>query len=460
MRNRLLTTALLTAALSTQAHAATTYLGNLLIDGQGTDLSNLHFTLEDGSRANALDGFGSGLAYAGLSPKPNTYRFVSITDRGPNRAQTTHDENVDNTTSYPTRAQTWDITLNPAPAGKYALSIQLVKTTLFTTEAGERLVGRSDQFTSTDPSKNLRFDPESIRVAPDGSLWVSDEYGPSVFHFDPNGKRIGIMKVPPYYQITNLSGKAEVEIQNNNIGRVTNKGFEGLAISPDGSKLIAAMQAPLLQDGGDKTRFTRFAIFDAHTGNLLKEVVYALDASPNDPDDNSSKNSISDIVAINDHEMLVDERDGKKNKTKLAYIADLNAATDIAGRTTILKNNDLDTAITPTPKKLFIDVKKTILATDPLTHVPSGYTTGIPDKLEGFAFGPLLPDGKRLLVITNDNDFLLPSFANGQSKTNQSPDGTAGYPNYFFILETDVTDLTTFTEEQFTTHTTASAAAK
>ena len=32
---------------------------------------------------------------------------------------------------------------------------------------------------------------------------------------------------------------------------LTNKGMEGLAITPDGKTLVGAMQSPLIQDGGD-----------------------------------------------------------------------------------------------------------------------------------------------------------------------------------------------------------------
>jgi hypothetical protein len=30
----------------------------------------------------------------------------------------------------------------------------------------------------------------------------------------------------------------------------------------------------------------------------------------------------------------------------------------------------------------------------------------LPDKIEGLAFGPDLPDGRRLLIVTADNDFV------------------------------------------------------
>ena len=432
--------------LVSSSFGAVTYLGKVMVDGKGTDKSGLTNTLEDGSRNNGLDGFGSGMAYTGISPAPNVYRFISVADRGPNRADSgAAGAKIDNTTSYATRAQTWDITVTSATGGKYSVSVTHVNTTLFTNESGEQLVGRSDKFSGQDPAKNLRFDPESIRVAPDGTLYVSDEYGPSVYHFDKDGKRIGVLNVPAHYHVAKLSAKGSEEILGNSTGRVANKGFEGLAITPDGSRVIASIQAPLLQDGGDKSRYNRFVIFDAKTGDAVREVVYALDQQG---EGNSTKDTISDIVAINDHEILVDERDGKKSNTKLAYVAELNGATDVLGRTSVLLKGELDSAITPMSKRLLFDVKATILASDPLTDVPAGYTAGIPDKIEGFAFGPLLPDGRRLFVVTNDNDFLLPGFVNGTLKSNAGGDGSGGYPNYFFIFAVDAQTLPGFEEER------------
>ena len=57
--------------------------------------------------------------------------------------------------------------------------------------------------------------------------------------------------------------------------------------------------------------------------------------------------------------------------------------------------------------------------------VPPGYTTGTPDNIEGYAFGPDLPDGRRLLLVTNDNDYLNPATLSG------------GYPNYIMAFAVD-----------------------
>ncbi|WP_394845422.1 esterase-like activity of phytase family protein [Pendulispora brunnea] len=45
-----------------------------------------------------------------------------------------------------------------------------------------------NQFTSRRLLTGADFDPESLRVAADGTLWIGDEFGPFLLHFDPSGK--------------------------------------------------------------------------------------------------------------------------------------------------------------------------------------------------------------------------------------------------------------------------------
>ncbi len=53
--------------------------------------------------------------------------------------------------------------------------------------------------------------------------------------------------MPPEISVAHPAADKEEKIDGNVRGRVSNKDFEGLAISPDGSKLFALLQAPLIQ---------------------------------------------------------------------------------------------------------------------------------------------------------------------------------------------------------------------
>lgn len=424
---------LLFACAAAPANAAVTYLGNAIIDGNGSDASGQLAPLEDGSRANALDGFGSGIAYTGYGN-----RYVLLADRGPNKLGYAGSFDTDNTVSYKSRFQVFDINVVPS-AGGYTVSPTFVTTSLLRNEAGQNFVGLSNQITSPDPTANLRLDPESIRVAPDGTVYISDEYGPNVYHFDSNGNRIGVLPVPAKFQVAFPMAVGNFELGSNSAGRVPGKGMEGLAITPDGTHVLAAMQGPLIQDGSDGTRYTRMVYFDtAHPNAAPKEFLYKLNPDPNKPGQNASKDSVCDVVAINDHEFLVDERDGAANQVKHAYKIDITGAQDISNIDSLsaLSQTQIDsiTSVTKSAAPL-IDIGA--LTSGLLNSVPPGYRAGIPDKVEGFTFGPDLPDGRKLLLVTNDDDFGPSSFI-------------PGYPNYIMAFAIDPADLQNFQPEQFT----------
>src|SRR5262249_5597663 len=201
--------------------------------------------------------------------------------------------------------------------------------------------GRSDNFDPTQLSTNPhhgRFDPEGVRVANDGkSVFISDEYGPFVYQFDrATGRRIKAFTLPSAFAVANLSAQGNMEIANNTAGRVANRGMEGLAITPDGQILMGIMQSPLLQDGGTSAAIIRLVKIDIETRGTT-ECAYA--RTKLGTATNPKYGSGGEIVAINDHEFLVDERDGQglgdgsAAFVKRLYRIDLTGAQDVSGIT-------------------------------------------------------------------------------------------------------------------------------
>src|SRR5262249_43713272 len=141
------------------------------------------------------------------------------------------------------------------------------------------------------------------------SVFISDEYGPYVYQFDrATGARVRAYKIPDKFAVSNLSPNGATEISGNKSGRVADKGMEGLAITPDGRTLVGMMQSPLIQDGGTDAATVRILKIDVSTG-ATREYAYSLTniGTPN----KAKYTTVSDIVAVNDHQFLVDERDGK-----------------------------------------------------------------------------------------------------------------------------------------------------
>ncbi|MBA4110258.1 MAG: pyruvate-binding protein [Leptothrix sp. (in: Bacteria)] len=384
--------------------------------GGTADLSGLSGVLESGLRADVLGGIGSGLAWAG----GNT--FLVLPDRGPNATSYLGGAAVDNTTSFIPRFHTVTLDLTAAPSGglPYTLTPTLKATTLLYSptplsygstaglpsgtptqnKAGQYFfTGRSDGFStgnSLTPS-NARLDPEALRLSRDGkSVFVSDEYGPYVYQFNrATGERIKTFTLPDHFAAPNQSALGAAEISGNSTGRVANKGMEGLAISPDGKTLVGFMQSPLAQDGGDGGRANRIVSIDVATGETQE---YAYDNIINGKAYNSSE-----ILALNDHQFLILERDGKGQgdgssaKVKQVWAVDISGAQDVSS----LSGEAALLAKAPT-KTLFLDIAGALKAFGVAD-------TAIPAKLEGMAFGQdIVENGvtKHTLYIANDNDFV------------------------------------------------------
>jgi hypothetical protein len=443
--------ALLTTGLLAVPHASAQTFPVLAIGtldqsraGQFQDLSGLTSPLENGVRGNELGGFGSALTWASGDT------FLALPDRGPNAVP--YDSNIDDTVTYISRFHTIEMRLDRNTSGTglpFSLVPHLKDTTLLWNAAplfygtGDGQVGsgvpslnrvhrhyftgRSDGFDpnhdSGDPY-DARFDTEGIRVSNDGrSVFISDEYGPYIYQFDRRtGERLRSFRLPDSFYVDNLSSVGKTEISGNTSGRTANKGMEGIAITPDGRTLVGIMQNALIQDAnekGDAANLLRIAVIDIQSGRMKHEYGYLL----------TSGSGVSEILALNNHEFLVDERDGhgradgSNAKVKQLFKIDLNGATDI---------RDMDgttAAMNTIPKTLFFDLVKSLTAV--------GVTAGdIPAKIEGISFGKDIWSGgarQHTLWVANDNDFLetVPD-ANGAEIPN---------PNQIFVFAFTDADL-------------------
>jgi hypothetical protein len=259
---------------------------------------------------------------------------------------------------------------------------------------GKPLIGISTAFDPRGPYGNHRFDPESLRLGPNGSVFISDEYGPYIYEFDSSGHQLRALEVPARYSIAHPGATKEEEVKNNQSGRVSNAGFESLAISPDGKKLFALIQLPLLQDSkrsqkgkakGLNCRLLEIEI----AGGKTHEYVYPLE---------QEGVKTSEMLAIDDHRFLVIERDnqiGQNAAFKKIMKIDIAGASDVSGIES-LPSKKLPKKVKPVQKSTYID----------LLDARYGLAgPHFPEKQEGLAWGPKLADGRRLLWICVDNDF-------------------------------------------------------
>ena len=461
-RKKLLPLLISSLFATTAAQASVDLIAIGSIDGSYEDLaSQTAAPLENGVPGNRFGGIGSGFAYAGGTT------FVALPDRGPNA--NAYNNLVDDTVSYIDRFHTLNLSLAPSDAGAalpFTLTPILRNTTLLSSPtplvygsgaglglgSGEPALnavnhtyyftGRSDNFDPTQLSTNpdnARLDPEAIRVSRDGkSVFVSDEYGPAVYQFNrKTGKRMRTFQLPDNLAISVLSPQKSVEKDNslNPIGRVTNKGMEGLAITPDGRMLVGIMQANLQQD---KKKSIRIVTIDIETGTTHQYAYQLSDGS-----------GASEIIAVNDHQFLVDERKGNgmadtpllsdeatPAEVKELFLIDLDGAQDVTDISGDLSDYAVD-------KTLFLDIVSKLNA--------AGIDSlDIPSKIEGLAFGQdVVIDGvtRHTLYITNDNDF-LGTIADPHKLPGDASRGMVANPNLFYVFAFADEDLSGFEPQQ------------
>ncbi|OKI87579.1 esterase-like activity of phytase family protein [Micromonospora sp. CB01531] len=150
------------------------------------------------------------------------------------------------------------------------------------------------------------FDIESMVRVADGSYWIGDEFGPYLLHVDRAGRLLQApIPLPGVRAPENPAGSP-------NLG--SSKGFEGMALSPDGRTLFPLLEGTV---AGDPAGALRLNEFDLGTGAYTgRRWIYQLDAP---------SHAIGDAISVDQNRLLVIERDGAEGdaaKVKKIYLAD------------------------------------------------------------------------------------------------------------------------------------------
>ena len=262
-------------------------------------------------------------------------------------------------------------------------------------------------------------DPEGLVLMPDGSFWVCEEYRPSLLRVSAEG-RVLERHVPEGVTLPGADTKVVADLPAAYGDRRDNRGFEGLALSPDGERLYVLLQSPLDHPGKKAAKQTgnvRLLVACAATGGPVAEHVYRLGdpADPNwaakgaPPDDGK----LCCLASLGDGTLLVLEQDD----TGLArlYQADPAAATDTLPRSRpaagenesvepVETIRDLAAAgIRPLAKRLIADLGPLVPRLRRDAFGGDGSGGGARLKLEGLA----VLDDRRIMLV-NDNDFGVP----------------------------------------------------
>ena len=240
---------------------------------------------------------------------------------------------------------------------------------------------------STFPAGTI--DPEDIALTRERRLLITSEgdagtlIDPFVREFTLTGRQVDNFPVPTPFLPT---ADASSGIRNN-------LAFESAGITPNGRTLFTGTENALIQDGPlatlDAGSPSRLLQYDIKHTRLKSQYVYRTDpvvAAPQ-PASGFATNGLVDLLPVGNRSLLALERsfsEGVGNSIRI-YRVDLAGAQDVSRYDSLTGRT-----VREADKTLVLD-----LATLGITL----------DNVEGLEFGPVLPDGRRSLVLISDDNF-------------------------------------------------------
>jgi len=179
------------------------------------------------------------------------------------------------------------------------------------------------------------IDPESLQRGDNGDLWMGDEFGPWILHFDATGRLLDAPFATPGPLMSSsnpfLGGQAPTQPGS--------RGYEAMAISPSGGTLYAALEGATVAEGTSTHRIVfEFSVRDeAFTGRVWS---YRTE---------QPGHLVADMWAVDRHHLVVIERDAGRGLAatfRNVYVVDLRRV-DAGG--SLVKTLAVDLAAIPDP---------------------------------------------------------------------------------------------------------------
>lgn len=156
------------------------------------------------------------------------------------------------------------------------------------------------------------FDPESMQIARDGTFWFGEEFGPYLLHTDDRGRLLEPPIVTP-----GVMSPSNPTLGGGTPNLANSKGYEGMAIAPDGRTLHPMLEGAVAEDQADGLA-ADLRIYTVRNGEFEDGFLrYRME---------SSAHALGDFIMVNNHEALVIERDNLQGAAavfKRIYLVDL-----------------------------------------------------------------------------------------------------------------------------------------
>ena len=279
----------------------------------------------------------------------------------------------------------------------YALRIELDQRGLHAVHI-EQMVKLLD--TDGQPLAARTADPEAIRLTAAGQLLIASEgqwsadaarrHPPFVREFHTDGRWVRSFELP----------KAFDYADNRTTGARNNKVFESLAITPSGVVFVANEEA-LIDDGPVATpeagSWLRVIKLDPLSGTPMTQHAYALPPIPlrrppgeGRADLSRADNGLTELLALSEDSFIAVERayvPGEGVTVRLVLTRIEAATTDVS-------------QIKSLPGAAFQPMSRELLL-----ELPMPLNSLQIDNIEAIAWGPVLANGNRSLILVSDNNF-------------------------------------------------------
>ena len=197
------------------------------------------------------------------------------------------------------------------------------------------------------------LDPESFVRTPDGTFWIGEEFGPFLIHVAADGR---VLESP--IQVSGVRSPQNPFLAISDRGHperptlAASRGFEGVAISPDGSTLYALLEGAVAEDDAQELRIYVYDIAKrAFADGFLKVRVempsqkvnlsILTDGSgtrvyPDAAAPRVGPVSIGELKAVNERQLLMIERDNHGDdltapRFKKIYLLDTSRSEERGG---------------------------------------------------------------------------------------------------------------------------------
>jgi hypothetical protein len=301
--------------------------------------------------ASSIDGLGDTLgSFSSFKVDTTTWRknadgsyagmLYTLPDRG---------YNVAGLIDYAARIQKFELAFTPDyttnTVGQTQLTLTFKGTTKITDFNGSATTAVNPTGTTLGSLTNvpvangkLALDAEGLAIAPNGSFYISDEYGATILNVSRDGKLLGAITpvqalIPQFTQASGLTGftsqVAGVDVSKASDplvqtgGRRDNQGMEAVDITPDGKFLVSMLQSATRQDtlsNLDNNRsYTRLFVYDisknatptSPVGHYLVELPTFSSKGVGAAANKTAAQS--EIVALSSSTFMVLTRDGNGN---------------------------------------------------------------------------------------------------------------------------------------------------